>query len=102
MQVGGGCVMHVHQYWWAWLPRFQRYCYEMIFFYFSSEQTGQVKCSVDPYFIVPDKCKCVDFQVSETTPIIIDYYFFLIDSEAPGGTRCCPQWRVTASFTAVL
>ncbi|XP_003387600.1 PREDICTED: DNA replication licensing factor mcm5-A-like [Amphimedon queenslandica] len=28
----------------------------------STEQTGQVKCSVDPYFIVPDKCKCVDFQ----------------------------------------
>ena len=27
------------------------------------EQAGQPKCPVDPFFIVPDKCKCVDFQV---------------------------------------
>jgi DNA replication licensing factor MCM5 len=26
-------------------------------------QAGQVKCSMDPYFIMPDRCKCVDFQV---------------------------------------
>ena len=24
---------------------------------------GQPKCPIDPFFIVPDKCKCVDFQV---------------------------------------
>ena len=22
-----------------------------------------MKCPIDPYFIVPDKCKCVDFQI---------------------------------------
>lgn len=27
-----------------------------------SEQAGRVKCPVDPYFIIPDKCVCVDFQ----------------------------------------
>lgn len=27
-----------------------------------SEQAGRVKCPVDPYFIIPDKCACVDFQ----------------------------------------
>ncbi|XP_043925867.1 DNA replication licensing factor MCM5 [Protopterus annectens] len=26
------------------------------------EQAGRPKCPVDPYFILPDKCKCVDFQ----------------------------------------
>lgn len=31
----------------------------------STSQTGSVgvACPVDPYFIVPDKCKCVDYQV---------------------------------------
>ena len=33
---------------------------ECIFF---SEQAGRPKCPVDSYFIVPDKCKCVDFQI---------------------------------------
>lgn len=28
-----------------------------------SEQAGRPSCPVDPFFIVPDKCKCVDFQV---------------------------------------
>jgi DNA replication licensing factor MCM5 len=28
----------------------------------TTSQAGQPSCSVDPYFIVPDKCKCVDFQ----------------------------------------
>lgn len=27
-----------------------------------SEQAGRVKCPVDPYFIIPDRCVCVDFQ----------------------------------------
>ncbi|KAK3092794.1 hypothetical protein FSP39_007290 [Pinctada imbricata] len=27
------------------------------------EQAGRPKCPVDPFYIVPDKCKCVDFQV---------------------------------------
>ncbi|XP_074757428.1 DNA replication licensing factor MCM5 [Athene noctua] len=27
------------------------------------EQAGRPKCPLDPYFIMPDKCKCVDFQV---------------------------------------
>ncbi|XP_012250874.1 DNA replication licensing factor Mcm5 [Athalia rosae] len=26
-------------------------------------QAGTTKCPLDPYFIVPDKCQCVDFQV---------------------------------------
>nr|XP_014350618.1 PREDICTED: DNA replication licensing factor MCM5 [Latimeria chalumnae] len=29
----------------------------------NTEQAGRPKCPVDPYFIVPDKCKCVDFQL---------------------------------------
>lgn len=27
------------------------------------EQTGRPKCPLDPFFIMPDKCDCVDFQV---------------------------------------
>ena len=30
---------------------------------FCRDQAGQPKCPVDPFYIVPDKCKCVDFQV---------------------------------------
>jgi len=29
----------------------------------NTEQAGRPKCPVDPFFILPDKCKCVDFQV---------------------------------------
>uniref|UniRef100_V9KHZ1 DNA replication licensing factor MCM5 n=2 Tax=Callorhinchus milii TaxID=7868 RepID=V9KHZ1_CALMI len=29
----------------------------------NTEQAGRPKCPIDPYFIVPDKCRCVDFQV---------------------------------------
>ena len=29
----------------------------------NTEQAGRPKCPIDPFFIVPDKCKCVDFQV---------------------------------------
>ncbi|XP_063283069.1 DNA replication licensing factor MCM5 [Pelobates fuscus] len=28
----------------------------------NSEQAGRPKCPLDPYFIIPDRCKCVDFQ----------------------------------------
>ncbi|CAH0551980.1 unnamed protein product [Brassicogethes aeneus] len=28
----------------------------------NTEQAGRPKCPLDPYFIVPDKCTCVDFQ----------------------------------------
>eukprot|EP00064_Thunnus_orientalis_P010964 superscaffoldBa00001535_g10993 len=28
----------------------------------NTENPGRVKCPVDPYFIVPDRCTCVDFQ----------------------------------------
>nr|CAH0098446.1 unnamed protein product [Daphnia galeata] len=28
----------------------------------ASEQAGGAKCLLDPYFIMPDKCECVDFQ----------------------------------------
>uniref|UniRef100_A0A8P4GBS5 DNA replication licensing factor MCM5 n=1 Tax=Dicentrarchus labrax TaxID=13489 RepID=A0A8P4GBS5_DICLA len=28
----------------------------------NSDNTGRVKCPVDPYFIIPDRCVCVDFQ----------------------------------------
>lgn len=28
-----------------------------------TDQAGRPKCPVDPFYIVPDKCKCVDFQV---------------------------------------
>ncbi|KAH9495781.1 DNA replication licensing factor mcm5-A [Bulinus truncatus] len=28
----------------------------------NTEQAGRPKCPVDPYFIIPDKCKCVDIQ----------------------------------------
>ena len=26
------------------------------------EQAGRPKCPLDPFFIMPDKCKCVDYQ----------------------------------------
>uniref|UniRef100_A0A4W5PRW5 DNA replication licensing factor MCM5 n=1 Tax=Hucho hucho TaxID=62062 RepID=A0A4W5PRW5_9TELE len=26
------------------------------------EQAGRVRCPIDPYFIIPDRCVCVDFQ----------------------------------------
>ncbi|GJQ66622.1 Mcm5 [Trypoxylus dichotomus] len=29
----------------------------------NTEQAGRPKCPLDPYFIIPDKCKCVDFQI---------------------------------------
>ncbi|XP_014767470.1 DNA replication licensing factor mcm5-A [Octopus bimaculoides] len=29
----------------------------------NTQQAGVPKCPVDPYFIMPDKCKCVDFQI---------------------------------------
>ncbi|KAL1501163.1 hypothetical protein ABEB36_006544 [Hypothenemus hampei] len=29
----------------------------------TTEQAGRPKCPVDPYFIMPDKCKMVDFQI---------------------------------------
>jgi DNA replication licensing factor MCM5 len=30
----------------------------------NSDQTGRaVKCPIDPYFILPDRCQCVDFQL---------------------------------------
>lgn len=32
-------------------------------YFFFSEAAGRPKCPLDPYFIIPDKCKCVDFQV---------------------------------------
>ncbi|XP_078672526.1 DNA replication licensing factor mcm5-like [Branchiostoma floridae x Branchiostoma belcheri] len=28
----------------------------------NTDQAGRPKCPVDPFFIVPEKCKCVDFQ----------------------------------------
>ncbi|XP_028398778.1 DNA replication licensing factor mcm5-like [Dendronephthya gigantea] len=28
-----------------------------------TEQAGRPPCPLDPFFIIPDKCKCVDFQV---------------------------------------
>lgn len=27
------------------------------------EQAGRAKCPLDPFYIMPDKCRCVDFQV---------------------------------------
>ena len=29
----------------------------------ATEQAGRPKCPLDPFFIMPDKCNCVDFQV---------------------------------------
>ncbi|KAK7488402.1 hypothetical protein BaRGS_00020376 [Batillaria attramentaria] len=29
----------------------------------NTEQAGRPKCPIDPYFIMPDKCRCVDFQI---------------------------------------
>ncbi|KAG8228475.1 hypothetical protein J437_LFUL009340 [Ladona fulva] len=29
----------------------------------NTEQAGRPKCPLDPYFIIPDKCTCVDFQI---------------------------------------
>ncbi|XP_055906506.1 DNA replication licensing factor Mcm5 [Eupeodes corollae] len=29
----------------------------------NTEQAGRPRCPLDPFFIMPDKCKCVDFQI---------------------------------------
>lgn len=29
----------------------------------NTDQAGRPKCPLDPFFIMPDKCKCVDFQI---------------------------------------
>jgi DNA replication licensing factor MCM5 len=29
----------------------------------NTEQAGRPKCPLDPFFIMPDKCRCVDFQI---------------------------------------
>ncbi|XP_077300178.1 minichromosome maintenance 5 [Arctopsyche grandis] len=29
----------------------------------NTEQAGRPKCPLDPYFIIPDKCHCVDYQI---------------------------------------
>ncbi|XP_060861438.1 DNA replication licensing factor Mcm5 [Metopolophium dirhodum] len=40
----------------------------------TTEQAGRPQCPLDPYFIIPDKCKCVDSQIlklqelSDSTP----------------------------------
>ena len=26
-------------------------------------QPGQPPCPLDPYFVMPDKCQCIDFQI---------------------------------------
>jgi len=28
-----------------------------------SDQAGRPKCPVDPFFIVPEKCQCIDYQL---------------------------------------
>ncbi|XP_061401034.1 DNA replication licensing factor Mcm5 [Musca vetustissima] len=29
----------------------------------NTDQAGRPKCPLDPFFVMPDKCKCVDFQI---------------------------------------
>ena len=38
---------------------------QLHFLYFrcNTEQAGRPKCPVDPFFIMPDKVKCIDFQI---------------------------------------
>ena len=43
-------------------------CYHMCsntfpYFRCNTEQAGRPKCPMDPYFIMPDKVKCNDFQI---------------------------------------
>lgn len=40
----------------------------------TADQSGRPKCPVDPFFIVPDKCKCVDFQVRLTPQFFTKYH----------------------------
>lgn len=35
----------------------------ILIFFILREQAGRPKCPLDPFFIMPDKCHCVDFQV---------------------------------------
>ncbi|CAG0880353.1 unnamed protein product [Cyprideis torosa] len=41
----------------------------------NSEQAGRPKCPLDPYFILPDKCECVDYQILklQETPESVPY-----------------------------
>lgn len=41
--------------------RYKKY-HVCVFLLLRSEQAGRVKCPVDPFFIIPDRCVCVDFQ----------------------------------------
>lgn len=48
------------------LRKFMFKCINLIFYNkicFISEQAGRPNCPIDPYFIMPDKCKSVDFQI---------------------------------------
>jgi DNA replication licensing factor MCM5 len=35
----------------------------MIEIWFCRTQPGQPSCPLDPYFVMPDKCQCIDFQI---------------------------------------
>ena len=41
----------------------------------TSDQTGRPNCAMDPFFVVPDKCKCVDFQVKPLPSVFLVYFF---------------------------
>ena len=34
-----------------------------IIYFYSRTQPGQPACPLDPYFVMPDKCQCIDFQI---------------------------------------
>jgi DNA replication licensing factor MCM5 len=36
---------------------------EVCFFLSCRTQPGQPPCPLDPYFVMPDKCQCIDFQI---------------------------------------
>ena len=38
------------------------------------QQAGRPACPIDPYFIVPDKCKCVDFQARNHYTLCFNLY----------------------------
>jgi DNA replication licensing factor MCM5 len=36
---------------------------EFVVFFSFRTQPGQPPCPLDPYFVMPDKCQCIDFQI---------------------------------------
>ena len=76
------------------------------FVLFHREQAGRPKCPIDPFFIVPDKCKCVDFQVGHMIKVMSydqsDDPLLYAAVEASGVTWCSAKGGTPSTHSALL